>query len=271
MILHGILLASVVAFAQASREPVAAAAFQVVSVRPNASRSQDSGIDLHPSGQLTVTNTTLRDLIAYAYKLRDIQIVGGPADLLRERYDIAASAGADASVEQTRAMMRPVLAARFGLVVHDERREFNVYELVFARNDRRLGPALNPRPDCAVRPPDTEPPTGNRPACGGVLVSPGRSSVRGMRLDDIARGWGGDRIVVDRTGLAGGFFDIDLEYAPERLPPPGVELPPGVVPPSADSVSLFTALQEQLGLKLQPARALVDVLVVDAVKRPTPN
>jgi len=269
-ILPGILLASVATLWQGSREPTTATAFQVVSVRPNVSRDQDAGLDVDPRGRLTITNTALRDIIAYAYKRRDIQIVGGPPDLLRQRFDIAASAGANESTEQVRAMLRPLHAVRFGLVVHDERREFRVYELIFARNDRRLGAGLRPRPDCAVRPPDTEPPTGNRPACGGVLFSPGRLSVRGMRLDDFAQTWGGDRIVVDRTGLFGGFFDIDLEYAPERLPS-GAEPPPGVALPSADGVALFTALQEQLGLKLEPARALVDVIVVDAVKRPTPN
>jgi uncharacterized protein (TIGR03435 family) len=219
---------------------------------------------------VTITNAMLRDVIGYAYTLRDIQIVGGPSDLLRERFDIVAGAGANAPVEQVRAMMRTLLAERFSLVVHRELRELEVYELIVARDDRRLGPQLRPRPDCATRPADTEPPEGNRPACGGILFSPGRSSARGMRLTDIAQGWGGDRIVVDKTGLAG-FFDVDLEYAPQRLPPPGFELPPGVSLPPADGPSLFTALQEQLGLKLQPSSAPIDVVVVDAVKRPTPD
>jgi len=91
---------------------------------------------------------------------------------------------------------------------------------------------------------------------------------QGMRLEEI--GFGVDRIVVDRTGLSG-YFDLELEYTPDQLPPAGAELPRDLPPIPRDGPSIFTALQEQLGLKLQPSTASVDVLVIDSVTAPTPD
>ena len=243
-------------------------AFEVASIRPNTSGSVRVSSDLSPAGRVTLTNVSVRELIRDAFWARDDQIVGGPPGVLQERFDIVANAGANASAEQVRQMMRALLAERFRLITHTEKRELPAYELVLARSDGRLGPRLRPRPDCAGRPPDTEPPRDGRPPCGGVLASPGRVMARGMLLAEI--GFGVDRMVMDRTGLSG-YFDVELEYTPEQLPRAGAELPKDLPPIPRDGPSIFTALQEQLGLKLQPSTAVVDVLVIDSVATPRPD
>jgi uncharacterized protein (TIGR03435 family) len=169
--------------------------------------------------------------------------------------------------------MRRLLAERFRLVAHNEMRETSVYALVVARSDGRLGPQLRKAAvDCfaiatAARQrgeaPAFPPQTGNRPACG-TRTSPGILMGTGVTMADLARNLErpAERPVVDKTGLAG-FWDLDVTYLFEG------QLPPGFAPPPADAPSLFTALQEQLGLKLEAQKAPIEVLVVDSVERPT--
>jgi uncharacterized protein (TIGR03435 family) len=176
-------------------------------------------------------------------------------------------------------MVRSVLAERFGLVVHNEVRERPVYTLGVARSDRRLGDGLTRiESNCteAMRR-MTAPTPGARPpgpppcSFGG---GPGRIQGNGVSLAMLANILGRTvgRSVIDRTGVEG-YFNVTLEYAPEAgivgPLPPGV--PPQEPPPARDAPSLFTALQEQLGLKLEPTRAPVDVLVIDRVSQPTEN
>jgi uncharacterized protein (TIGR03435 family) len=248
--------------------PQAGVAFDVASIRANRSGSGRVSSDLSPAGRLTLTNVSVRELIRDAFRLRDVQIVGGAPEILRERFDIVANAGARATAEQVKQMTRTLLVERFHLVTHGERRELPVYELLLARSDGQLGPRLRPRSDCAGRPPDTEPPRDGRRACGGVLASPGRVMAQGMRLEEI--GFAVERIIVDRTGLSG-YFDLELEYTPDQLPPAVADLPRDLPPIPRDGPSIFTALQEQLGLKLQPSTAPLDVLVIDSVASPTPD
>jgi uncharacterized protein (TIGR03435 family) len=225
------------------------AAFEVASVRRNVSGDLRQSSDREPGGRVTAINVTLRDLVRGAYRLHDQQLVGGPEWFDRDHFDVTGKAPAGASDAEHGAMMRGLLIERFSLRVHWEQRELPVYELVLARGDGRLGPGLRPRPDCAIG----ERRESDKAPCGGALFGPGRLTVRGQPLPGFAR----DRIVIDKTGLTGN-FDIDLEYTPD----PG-EFPPIGPPPPANAPSLPTALEEQLGLRLRPARAMVDVLVVD--------
>jgi uncharacterized protein (TIGR03435 family) len=175
-------------------------------------------------------------------------------------------------------MMRALLAERFRLKVHNETRAVPVFALVMARQDRKLGPQIVPAAfDCnALRAAiargerSVPPPEGDRPVCG-ARTAPGRFLVGGYPIADFARtlsGFVGGRPVVDRTGLTG-IYDIELTWTPE-VPPAA---PNGAPSPGFDpnGPTLFTAVQEQLGLKLEPTTGPVEVLVIDSADRPTPD
>jgi uncharacterized protein (TIGR03435 family) len=209
---------------------------------------------------------TLRRLISVAYGLAMPRIVGGPEWTGTTRYDIVAKAADDASPEQLRLMQQTLLRERFNLSLRREKRDVPAYSLVLARSDRRLGPRLRPAAiDCsnpATRQTAPEFAAGTqRPSCG-VRTTP--TSFRGggvglTRVIDVLAQTVG-RPVADGTRLAG-MFDFDLEWAGPLEPVGG----------PADGASIFTALQEQLGLRLQPSRAAVDFLVIEGADRPADN
>lgn len=188
-------------------------------------------------------------------------------------------------------MLRGLLAERFKLKVHSETRELPVYALVPARPDGRLGPQLRPAAvDCAAMfagrgrgapgggGPPTAPPgplaTGERPQCG-LRIGPGSFSGGSVSMAQLATSLSGfvQRVVLDRTGLTGD-YDLDLSYTPDQtpqglgpaVPPPGA---PPLPPIDPNGPSIFTAVQEQLGLKLESQRGPVAVLVIDSVEPPT--
>ena len=249
--------------------------FEVASVKPNKTGDPNSALRLQPGGRIVATNVALRLLIRNLYNVQAEQIAGAPDWIESERFDIEAKADreyppqADAPAPELLAMMRNLLADRFKLVVHRESREMPVYLLVMAKADKTLGPQMRRVDvDCAAEtaramaarrggaPPPSDP--NKMPPCGMRMRS-GNVTARGTTLPQLARNLSQflGRSVVDRTGL-GGAFDMDLEWAPEQTP-------------NAPGPSIFTAVQEQLGLKLDSQRAPVDVLVVDRVERPTPD
>ena len=268
----------------AQAPPAASApAFEVASVKPNKSNDARASFGGRQGGQVVVVNNTLRNMIRNAYQLQEYQIVGGPDWLNDDRFDITAKAADSATLPlQLLAMVQTLLADRFKLRVHRETREVPVYALVMAREDRRLGPRLQKAAaDCEAliaalgrggAPPPSAPP-GERPPCG-IRQVPGRMMAGGSLLSDVGRNLAPStgRLVIDRTGLTGR-FDLDLEWTPDQMPPPPAPgAPPSVLPlPPADGPSLFAAIQEQLGLKLEPTRGPVEVLVIDSAERPQPD
>jgi uncharacterized protein (TIGR03435 family) len=162
-------------------------------------------------------------------------------------------------------------------VMHKETKELPIFELVLARQDGKLGPQLRPAAvDCAARAAaaraGTPPPSSGPPGPGfcGTTMNPvsvrGGGATMAMLASLLERA--AKRLVIDRTGLKGN-WDLEVNYTPDRSQlPPGVELPSSIDP---NGPSLFTALEEQLGLKLRPARGPVEVLVIDSVQQPTPN
>jgi uncharacterized protein (TIGR03435 family) len=260
-------------------------AFEVASVKPN--KSGDGGVRLgiQPGGRLTATNVPLRLLIRNAYQIQDFQLVGAPDWIAAERFDVVAKADGDVPPPQPggppsalQLMMRTLLAERFKLAVHHETRELPVYALVVARSDGKLGSQLQASTtDCAAimaaargrgGPPALSPP--GRPPCG-ISLAPGRLGGGGFPLSQLATTLSQfvQRMVVDRTGLAGN-FDFELTWTPDQFPqgPPPPDAPP-LPPIDPNGPSIYTAVQEQLGLKLDSRRDAVDVLVVDRVERPT--
>ena len=236
-------LGGVVSIAQQPPTPLR---FEVASIRPNKSPATYPTVTGRTPGRFAISSATLVDLIVNAYSFRRSSVVGGPDWVRVERFDIVATAPG-ASLSQHWVMLQPLLAERFALRVHRETRQLPVYELVKARSDGRLGPNLKPSTaDCSQL------------TC---LTDTGASSVRSPSLawpQVVAEAfWNLDRPVIDKTGLSG-LFDVDFRWAPldatDNRP---------------EQAMLFTAVQEQLGLKLQPATGPVEVMVIDSAERPT--
>jgi bla regulator protein blaR1 len=266
-------------------DPNAALTYEAASVKPNKSGVQGSSIRRFPGGRLQATNMPLRALITFAYQLQPFQLVEDPAWIRSDTFDIVAKMEGDpppvmpgTGPDPHMVAMRTLLAERFKLAVHRETRRMDIYELVLARADGKLGPALKPTTqDCAAMmaaarggPPPGPPPGPNSPVVCGMRGLPGRLVAGAMPMTLLASNLSGQvqRIVVDRTGLSGA-WDFEITFAPERPvnPPPGVEFPPA----DPNAPSLFTAMQEQLGLKLQSTKGPVEVLVVERVEQPLPD
>jgi uncharacterized protein (TIGR03435 family) len=259
--------------------------YEAASVKPNKSGEQGSSIRRQPGGRLTSTNMPLRALITFAYQLQPFQLVGDPDWIRNETFDIVAKMEGDpppvppgSGPDPHMLAMRTLLADRFKLTVHRDTREMDIYALVLARPDGTLGPNLRrTTTDCEALMaanrggPPPQAPGPNAPFQCGMRGTFGRLVVNAMPLSLFANNLSGrmQRVVVDRTGLSGN-WDFELTFAQE---PPQGPLPPGVELPPADpnAPSLVTAIQEQLGLRLQSTKGPVEVLVVDRVERPTPD
>jgi uncharacterized protein (TIGR03435 family) len=216
-------------------------AFEVASVKVD--HSEGRGGQLKTLGQgVEFTNSTLQACIRWAYDLRDFQIIGAPGWLNTERYDILAKAAApNASVQQKRLTLQTLLAERFKLQLHRERKEMPVYSLVIAKSGAKL----------------------QKTTSDASSSSDGRGSIndRGATAAILAKQLSTqlERIVVDKTGLTEK-YDLKLEWAPE------------LDADSAPGPSVFTAIQEQLGLRLESAKGDVEVIVIDHIERvPTEN
>jgi uncharacterized protein (TIGR03435 family) len=259
-------------------------AFDVATIKQNRSGDSLRGIQHQPGGRLTVTNVSLRTLITFAYQITGYQLVGGPGWADSDAFDILAKMdgnpewGAPGSglPDPAQLAMQSLLTERFKLKLHHEKRDMDVYALVMV-TPGIPGPALMPSPnDCQALaeqarqgklPPGGPPPATGIVACS-LLGNVGMIRFDGFGMPQLANvliGQAG-RIVVDRTSLSGNWQFV-LTFAPEQRGaiPPGVDLP--AVDPNAPS--FFTALREQLGLKLEPTKAPVDVTVIDAVEHPT--
>ena len=247
--------------------------FEVVSVKPNRSGDERTASIVLPGARYQATNVTLRMLIQTAYQLHDDQIVEGPGWIDIERFDVAARGTGDPTpvefVTQARLMLRPVLADRFKLTFVRQPREIPVYALTLA-DSGRTGPHLRRTDENACSGPFQVVPVSpdaleqNLPApCDSAFSRPGHIGARGRDIGMVTTQvfqWA-DRVVVDRTGLQGR-FDWDMQWTPEVLTAGAAAAPP---------VSLFTALREQLGLRLQAQRAPIDVLVIERAERPSPD
>ena len=247
--------------------------FEVASIRPNRSLSSPRA-GFRPNA-FEAVNATARQLITLAYggDAQNVvdETVGGPAWLDSERFDVSARGAVGNDPAQGRAMLQSLLEDRFKIRVRRERQERPVYRLVIAAGDRRLAPGLRPAPlDCGTRA-DTRPKGAPGIMYCGIDRAPGRSTGRSMPMrllaDTLSSRAG--RKVVDETGLSGE-WDWDLAWSPGPGEP---ELPGGVPaePAPPDEPSIFAAVREQLGLRLEPARAPLDVLVIDAIERPSAN
>jgi len=257
--------------------------FEVASVRKNTSGDGRANMRTQPGGRFVVTNALLKGLIAEAFEMAvppvliDSRILGAPDWIGFERYDIVAKSSTefrpspDGPDSNLLLMLRSLLEERFKLRTHRETRELPIYELVVARADGRLGPALHKSDvDCdaiaaALRAGTLPPRQPNEPPPCRLMGGPARTIAGGATMRQLAMNLSVrlERLVFDKTGLAGRFA-FTLAWTPDQIPKEAP--PPGVPPIDPNGPSLVTALQEQLGLKLEPARRPVDVLIVDHVE-----
>ena len=266
------------------------ATFEVASVKPNKSGDGRIMLGMQPGGRFTATNVPLRMLLRQAFNVQEFQIVGGPDWLTSDRFDVVAKApeGAGAfTADVMRPMLESLLIERFKLGFHKETREMPIYALMKARSDGKLGPNLTASTtDCTAvirgrrgggppppPPPPGPPQPGQKMDCG-FMIGFGRMNVGGMPMTNLAQSLSPmvGRIVLDKTELAG-TYDFELTYSPEGigspLPGGGPPLLNGGPPPVDPNLpTIFTALQEQLGLKLDSQRGPVEVVVIDRVEQP---
>jgi uncharacterized protein (TIGR03435 family) len=246
-------------------------AFEVVSVKPNVSVDPPSSPRISP-GRFSWSNATLRQLIQVAYEVRPFQLIALPDWADTARFDVTATASFPASPQQMNVMLQRVLADRFDLSAHRDKSELSVYALVLARRDGKLGPGIHSAAvDCeaiAAKPLDSDTAQSDYAGCAPQMGLT-RMKTPGFHMPGLARALMRilDRPVVDKTNLAGA-FDIELSWTPDPT-----MLPNGVPSPtvSPGGPSIFTALEEQLGLRLVSDRAAVDVLVIDRLSRPKPD
>ncbi len=271
--------------AQASTLPTSAS-FEVASIKPNHSGDRRFFVSWQP-GRFNANGMTLKFLITMAYDVKEFQVSGGPSWVNSERYDIDAKEPDSIAQELDKlpreqrgpladSMLQSLLAERFQLKLTHGTKELPAYALVVAKNGPKLQEAkpLDTQADAPSAP-------GGHPH--GPMIRMGRGEVSGQGVaasflaSVLSQQLG--RTVLDKTGLKGS-YDFTLKWTPEQGegmmmggPGPGGGGPPlgGAPPPDASGPSVFTALQEQLGLRLEPTKAPAEVLTIDHVERPSEN
>lgn len=279
---HIIAALAVVLTIHVEGQQPATARFEVVSIKPNRSGEARVGFRATPGGRFEWTNVPVGTLISVAHSrfaFDNFETIGVPDWVNGERFDViaqtAAGAAAPGLTAEIAALLRAMLADRFQLATHWEQRERAVYALVVARPGAPLGRGLQ-RVDVECE--GTQALTGGdratmRPGRGPNCTfggGPGAVQANAVTLRAFGSMIGASELrrpVIDRTGLSGN-FDIDLRYRPDLGTRPDGPPP---APADPDAPSIFTAVEEQLGLKLVSDRAPVDVLVIDRLERPTPD
>jgi uncharacterized protein (TIGR03435 family) len=229
--------------------------FEVATIKPNAANDNRAMIQIQPGGRFVATGMSLKQLIAFAYDMRDFQITGEPGWVSAERYDINAKGeGAEAGPDVLRIMMRGLLADRFKLKAHEESKEMSIYALVVGKGGSKMVKSVGEGPGPMIR------------------MGRGMISGKGMPMELLVRQLSQNvgRTVLDKTELTGN-YDIELSFSAEAGPGGLPGSPDAVAGTGSNGPTIFTAVQEQLGLKLEPAKGPVKMLAVDSVSKPTEN
>jgi uncharacterized protein (TIGR03435 family) len=264
------------AHAQTADTPVS---FEVASIKQSEASHARGSMGPQPGGRFVMVNGTAQSLITFAYnRALDDLALGIPSWVRSERYNVNAKAQNPApTFDELRLMIRALLRERFQLQARQTQQPQSIYALVTARSDGGLGPKLQKASvECdtlraqiaAGKAPPLRPPSPTGPASPCTMRSrPTSLNSGGTSMPALARVLTGlvGRTVTDRTGLAGDFtFELEFE-------PTGFGFSVSDSADRSDLPSIFTALPEQLGLKLESTRGPVDVLVVDRIERPTPD
>jgi uncharacterized protein (TIGR03435 family) len=219
-------------------------AFQIVSIKPNRS-GEDTSMQTS-LGRLKAVSVTPHELLLYAFGARDSQLIGGPDWLTKDKFDVEAVTGTSDDLDRTtlQPLLQSMFADRFKLKFHRENRELPVYSLVVAKG----GPKLTAHSG------EGQPLTGVHSRSGKKVVNARKTTMK--RLAEVLSEQA-DRFVIDNTGLEGE-YDFSLAWT-------------DLTAVDSEDPSLFTAIQEQLGLKLEPAKGPVQVTVIDSIGRPSEN
>lgn len=254
--------------------------FEVASIKPAAPDARGTYIRNTGGGRVNINNMPLKELIVFAWRVQPFQVSGGPPWIGTDRYDVSAKSENTPKPGELQLMLQTLLEDRFQLKIRHETKDLPVYALVLARKDGKLGPKLTESKEGGCAAPDpTQPPRRPEPGqppprnCGQQMMSIRTLTAVSVPIANIvpmlARMLG--RTVIDKTGLTGK-YDISLEWTPDESQT--ALLPPDAPKPSASDIqgpSIFTALQEQLGLKLESQKGPVDMLVIDRAEKPTEN
>ena len=235
-----------------------AQSFEVATIKPGNPGDRRKMFGIMPGGRFSASNVTVKELILFAYDLKEQQLSGGPGWTNSDNWDIVGKPESAATPEQIKIMMRALLTDRFKLSLKRDSKELSVYNLVVAKN----GPKM------------TESKDAGGPGGPKRNIRMGRGQVEGQQMsmqmlaDVLSRVSG--RPILDKTGLTG-TYDLKLEWTPDITDGP-IKANPAEPPPSDTSgPSLFTAVQEQLGLKLDAQKAPVDVYIIERVEKPSEN
>jgi uncharacterized protein (TIGR03435 family) len=241
--------------------------YDVASIKPNKANDGMMRISSLPDGFNSI-NLPLKTLIANAYGIRQDLISGGPSWVDSQGFDVEAKVSAE-DVEafkkltgrQRNTLLQALLADRFHLKIHHETKILPMYDLIIAKGGPRLraNPPLPPSPDAANDPEAAK-------SRGMLSIGPGTFKGQGITMTSIANNlsYTVQATVTDKTGLTGD-FDFELKWTPDDAAPANRDAS------SESNVSIFTAVQEQLGLKLQPTKGPVDTLVIDHAEQPSEN
>jgi uncharacterized protein (TIGR03435 family) len=271
--------------------------FDAASVKPNLSGPGPAILGLPPSGRVNLVNVTLRSLLRVVYNIQDHQIIGGPDWLNKDRFDIQAAppsdfkpepflpcAGPDCPFSANQIMMQRLLADRFQLKTHRETRELPIYELTIAKTGFKLKEVAPPPPRVAGVPP---PPAAAAPGTASRRSSALPTPPPGLMMN-FGTGFAGSAVpfsavavtltqilarpVIDKTGIKG-YYDLKVVFTRPDIPNSGpLSAPGGSELTAADPMpSIFTAVQEEMGLRLDSTKGPVGVFVIDSVQRPSEN
>lgn len=216
--------------------------FEVATIKPDHGAGDGTTINVLPGGRFVATNVNLRTLVMSAFGVRDFQVTGGPGWVDGEAYDVSAKAPEGTHVDdaELKPLLQALLVERFKLKVHHEVRQLPVYSLIVVKKGPKLAPHTGP----------------NGPS-GRTLFSSGKATMSATAApisalaDNLGRAVG--RTVQDNTGLQG-LYDFTVEWVPDQTA-------------ASEGASIFTALQEQLGLKLEATHGPVEVIVIDSVEK----
>jgi len=247
--------------------------FEVSTVKPSKSEDGRSGIRFSPDG-ISMSEVSLEFLLRMAFGVENDRLLAIPGWAKSDRYDIDAKVDAadvpkleSLDFDQRKSMFLPLLVDRFNLKYHHETKELPVYELVIAKGGSKLKVSKA-----------EEIPSSNGPSHHFKMgMGSGGIESQGTSIESLIQALSPQvgRTIIDKTGLTG-YYDYSLKWTPDNSPPPMAGGPEGG-PPRGDAASdaggpsLFTAIQEQLGLKLEPQKGPVDVIVIDHIDPPSPN
>jgi uncharacterized protein (TIGR03435 family) len=270
--------------------------FEVASIKPSA--PAEGGrmmvrMGTAPGGRWTASGVTVNMLIQQAYDVRSYQITGGPGWINTERYDIVAKAEtADIDRETMKVLLQSLLAERFNLEIHRETKELPLYLLVVGKDGHKLHKSAEQPDDPAAAQPAN--PTNINQAKGVVRAGSGTGKTGSQKGSMMRMGRGQlnaegvqvtaivqmlaqqlGRPVIDKTGIKGN-YDFNLQWTPDEtqrsMGIAGLDRPAdSPLPADTSGPSLFTAVQEQLGLKLEAGKGPVETLVIDRVERASAN